>query len=92
MSATAPPTKTGNALLDAALAYAAMGWRVIPLHTPKATPDGVRCDCGQAGCNSVGKHPRTTHGLDDGTTSERRIRRWWELCPHANVGHHRPGR
>jgi KaiC/GvpD/RAD55 family RecA-like ATPase len=86
MSATAPPTKTGNALLDAALAYAAMGWRVIPLHTPKATPDGVRCDCGQAGCNSVGKHPRTTHGLDDGTTSERRIRRWWELCPHANVG------
>jgi putative DNA primase/helicase len=77
------------ALLDAALAYAARGWPVVPLHTPT---EGV-CDCpdtpkrpGGARCPSAGKHPRTQHGKDDASTDEATIRRWWRMWPHANVG------
>lgn len=32
------------------------------------------------------KHPRTRHGLKDGTTDEKRIKRWWQQWPDANVG------
>lgn len=70
--------------LDAALEYAALGWPVVPLHTPT---DGV-CDCPkkEACGDSAGKHPRTIHGLDDATTDEAKIHRWWKIWPHANIG------
>lgn len=69
--------------LDAALSYARLGWPVVPLHTPVA---GV-CDCPKrASCgDSSGKHPRTMHGLDDSSTDEDKIRRWWKMWPTANV-------
>lgn len=83
-----------NARLEAALAYAALGWPVVPLHTPK---DGV-CDCpdvpspdpkkdrkGGVRCPSPGKHPRTIHGLEDATTDVAKITRWWSIWPHANI-------
>lgn len=55
-------------LLDAALAYATRGFRVLPLHHPiqaggRRQPGGVGCSCGDPGCGPVGKHPRTPHGL-----------------------------
>ena len=43
-------------------AYAAAGFRVLPIHT---APDG-RCSCGKADCHSPGKHPRTEHGVATG--------------------------
>ncbi len=60
-------------LLEAALAYAAEGWPVLPLHTPR----GQQCSCGRADCGSVGKHPRTRNGLTDASTDPDTIREWW---------------
>lgn len=71
-----------NPLLGTALAYAEKGWPVLPLHSPV---EGT-CSCGKPDCGSVGKHPRTKHGLKDGTTDSRRIREWWRHWPDANVG------
>lgn len=68
--------------LDAALAYAAAGWRVLPLHT---VTEGV-CSCGKADCHSPGKHPRTRHGVADATTDEATVRAWWEEAPDASIG------
>ena len=71
-----------NALLESALAIAATGWGVLPLHTPV---DGV-CDCRKPDCSSPGKHPRTKNGLSDATTDADQIRKWWGMWPQANIG------
>jgi hypothetical protein len=72
--------------LAAALLYGALGWPVVPLFTPT---DGV-CDCPQSWKDAdkctPGKHPRTRNGLDDASTDEAAIRRWWGMWPHANIG------
>jgi len=78
---TQPNTIRGNALLDAALEYAARGWHVFPCHTP--TSDD--CSCGRD-CGWIGKHPQTINGLKDATTDEATIRRWWKRWPQANIG------
>lgn len=70
-------------LLEAVLRYRSFGWYVMPLHTPT----GGVCDCPKRDkCESPGKHPRTLHGLDDATRDEAKIRRWWGMWPHANIG------
>lgn len=69
-------------MLDYALAYAARGWHVFPLHTPV---DGG-CSCGRDGCKSVGKHPRTLRGVKDATLDGHAIRSWWTQWPDANIG------
>jgi hypothetical protein len=71
-----------HALLTAALAYAARGWRVFPCHTPTAQG----CSCWQADCTNIGKHPRTPNGCKDATTAEAQIRAWWAMWPQANIG------
>jgi KaiC/GvpD/RAD55 family RecA-like ATPase len=68
--------------LKAALAYAARGWLVVPLHTPK---QGV-CSCRKENCSSPGKHPRTEHGLKDGSIDPKQIALWWKKWPDANLG------
>jgi hypothetical protein len=67
----------------AAARYAALGWPVLPLHTPD---HNRRCSCGRADCPTPGKHPRTRHGLCDASTDAARIQAWWVAWPHANVG------
>ncbi|MDA8201338.1 MAG: bifunctional DNA primase/polymerase [Chloroflexi bacterium] len=71
-----------NVPVENALAMAATGWRVIPLHTPI---DGA-CDCHRSDCSSPGKHPRTKNGLSDATTDADQIRKWWGMWPTANIG------
>lgn len=71
-----------STILESALAMAAAGWHVIPLHTPN---DGA-CDCRRPHCSSPGKHPRTTNGLSDATANGDQIRRWWGMWPSANIG------
>ena len=71
-----------NAPGVAALAYAARGWAVLPLHTPLAQG----CSCGQDCGTSAGKHPRTAHGLNEASRDPDRIWRWWRRWPTANVG------
>jgi hypothetical protein len=69
-------------LVSAALAYAARGWLVLPLHTP--LEEGCSCggDCGA----SAGKHPRTRHGLKEASRNLDRIWKWWRRWPDANIG------
>ena len=68
--------------LQTALAYAKRGWLVVPLHNPK---QGV-CSCRKKNCGSPGKHPRTEHGLKDGSKDQKQIWSWWEKWPDANLG------
>ena len=69
-------------LLDAALAYAAEGRAVLPLHT---AAEG-HCSCGRGDCSSPAKHPRVRHGLHEATTRIDQIRHWWTRWPQANIG------
>jgi hypothetical protein len=74
--------------LAAALAYAADGIPVLPLHAPRP---GGGCSCGRTDCDRPGKHPRWHHrlitaGLRDASTDPELLRRWWRTWPDANVG------
>lgn len=71
-----------NDLAQAALDYAAKGWPVIPLHSPRA----CGCSCGRADCAKPGKHPRTAHGYKDASRDPGTIREWWRRWPDANIG------
>ena len=73
-----------NPLLEAALAYASLGWRVFPLHSP-VQDGGCTCGCDDPSCRTAGKHPRTRHGHKDATTDAGTIRQWWATWPDANV-------
>lgn len=69
----------------AAIAYARMGWRVLPIWHVR---DG-RCLCERSNCMSPGKHPvhhLARHGVHDATRDERTLHRWWAEYPEANVG------
>jgi hypothetical protein len=68
--------------LQFALDYAKRGWAVVPLHNPK---QGV-CSCRKKNCSSPGKHPRTEHGLKDGSKDAKQIEAWWEKWPDASLG------
>jgi hypothetical protein len=76
------PADDVRRLMDLAVRYAAHGWPVVPLHTPR--PQG--CSCGERGCGSPGKHPRTRRGLHDATTDPNHVRRLWDRWPDANIG------
>lgn len=68
--------------LSDALAYARRGWLVVPLHNPKQG----KCSCRKAKCGSPGKHPRTEHGLKDGSKDGGQIEQWFSCWPDANLG------
>jgi putative DNA primase/helicase len=74
-------------LLKAALQYAKLGWKVLPLHHI----ENGKCTCnGQKGCKP-GKHPRwhkddLTNGLTNATTEEEQIKKWWDRWKNANIG------
>lgn len=78
----AEKTAISNPVLEAALAYARLGWCVLPLHSMK---DG-RCTCGKDDCTSQGKHPITQNGTKDASSEESQIEQWWYTYPYANVG------
>lgn len=68
--------------LESALGYAALGWRVVPLHTPCS---GV-CDCRKPNCPSTGKHPRITDWVRHASVDAVTVGQWYEQWPEANVG------
>lgn len=72
----------GNGRLEAAVGYAARGWRVLPLHHVHS--NGA-CSCGRA-CGSEGKHPRLSQWQIAATTDANQIRAWWAATPSAGVG------
>lgn len=77
------------AMVEEALALAAHGYSVFPLHT---VADGrCTCGCADSGCHTRGKHPRWArglfeHGCKDASTDPARIRELWQPWPDANVG------
>ena len=75
-------SQNNEAMLMAVLDYLCRGWPVLPIHSVR---DG-RCSCGRGTCPSIGKHPRTAHGLKNATRDEAQIREWWAQWPDANVG------
>ncbi len=75
--------------LEYALAYAAIGWQVFPLWNTK----GGQCRCGDIKCQQSahrrGKHPHARlvkHGMDEATTDEKIICKWWQADPDAGMG------
>jgi len=78
-----PVTNHQDGLLQAALAYAAMGWHVFPVHS--VTDKGF-CTCNNPTCDRQGKHPRTPSGLNDATADPAKIQHWWRTWPDANIG------
>lgn len=80
-----------NALLEAALQYAARGWAVLPLHNIRVIKGERGCTCNnwQECGTSAGKHPRPRetgkqHVL--ASTDPAQINEWWSTWPKANVG------
>jgi hypothetical protein len=68
----------------AAEAYAALGYRVVAMHAPRA--DGA-CSCQQgSGCADPGKHPCLADWPRVASRTPAEVRRWWQRWPLANVG------
>ncbi len=80
-----PPAMKLRSPLEAALAYAELGWAVLPV----AGLSAGECGCGKP-CGSPAKHPVTRHGVHDASSDPVLIREWWRRTPGANVGS-RPG-
>lgn len=68
--------------MKSALAYARLGWSVLPLHD---VTSGA-CSCGKPDCRSAGKHPRIAEWQKLATADESTVAEWVEQYPHANVG------
>jgi Bifunctional DNA primase/polymerase, N-terminal len=78
-----------NALLDAALGYAARGIPVYPVHWPRPGSGGATlvCSCPRGpSCDRPAKHPLVHHGINDATTDPVQLERWWSRWPTANIG------
>jgi hypothetical protein len=78
-----------NALLDAALDYAARGIPVYPAYWPCPAPGGASpgCSCRRgSSCDRPAKHPLVRHGIHDATTDPAQLERWWRRWPQANLG------
>lgn len=90
-AAPAPPADHWQAasLADAAVAYAALGWRIFPVQPLGKLPRFRRahaddeqqraCPGGQV-CGSLG------HGFKDASADPDRIARWWARWPDSNIG------
>lgn len=73
-----------NDLLEAALTYAARGWKVMPLH---GIVDG-KCTCGEdhESDGRAGKHPILSGSFERVATGDAQIiNGWWLKHPNANV-------
>src|SRR5208283_5013770 len=74
--------------LEAALAYAGLGWIILPLNYVR---DDGGCSCGNAPYRTPGKHPLAAlvpRGHLDANCAPEVVRRWWTAYPKANIGVH----
>ena len=70
-------------LPHAAVQYAALGFRVIPLNS---IVDG-RCSCHHGDhCRAIAKHPRVRKWVEKATTNFVQIAEWWRQWPASNIG------
>ena len=68
---------------QAAQAYAALGYPVVPMHT--AQP-GRACSCGDSGCSDPGKHPRLRGWQRLAAADPAVVGEWWRRWADANLG------
>ena len=68
----------------AAEAYAALGYRVVPMHAVRGD-GGCTCPRGTR-CSDPGKHPCLAGWPQAASTTSAEVRRWWQRWPLANVG------
>jgi hypothetical protein len=79
----------GPSILDYALAYAKLGWYVVPVWSVDKNGD---CRCGRPSNeqgHKPGKHPQANlapHGHQDATINEDIIKEWWSTDPDAGIG------
>lgn len=66
-------------LRQAALTFAAHGWRVIP----GACLATDRFDCGRPGCPTMTCHPALEHWEQAACRNSDRIAGWWRYAPHS---------
>lgn len=79
-----------NLTLDySAEQYAALGWKLVPLHGIERG----QCTCGRPECaikpgkpTSAGKHPRLNEWQKHATDDLDQVRAWWRQWPNANIG------
>ncbi len=76
---TAIPSSTCRAEAHACIDR---GSWVFPLHSVR--PDG-HCTCGAVPCADIGKHPRTSHGLDDATLDHDQVNTWFDRWSLLNL-------
>src|SRR3972149_1002269 len=70
-------------VVQQALAYAARGWSVFPVHSIKHG----QCTCSnKSTCSRPGKHPRTEKGLLEATTDYKVIQNWGDTWANSNIG------
>lgn len=90
-------TATKTRMLRAALAYAEMGWYVVPLYEPLFNEVGecIGCTCeawkrkkydADYVCATPGKHPCITDWENEATTDPAKIEGWYRRWPNANIG------
>ena len=79
--------KEAKEVLTSALAYAKLGWPVIPIYGLKTSPDGqFICTCSKgADCESPGKHPITSNGLKAASSDPDIVHSWFDWRPTANL-------
>ena len=75
--------------LDYALAYASLGWAVLPVWS---VDSHGQCRCGRPNTekgHKPGKHPQSNlvpHGHNDATTDPDIIKQWFSTDPDAGIG------
>lgn len=86
MTVSTAPDSAPRTPTEYALAYAHLGFAVVPLNW--ITETGA-CSCGRADCHSAGKHPfapLARNGAHSATKDVERIRSWFETHPRLNIG------
>jgi hypothetical protein len=67
---------------QAAEAYTALGYPVIPMH---AARPGGGCTCADPTCSEAGKHPRLAAWPRLAATHPTTVGGWWRRWPDANL-------
>jgi bifunctional DNA primase/polymerase-like protein len=83
------PTVTNHAALANALAFAARGHAVLPLHSAIERDVKLHCTCGDESCSSPAKHPHAglaRRGLKDATVDQDVARGWFSKVELLNYG------
>lgn len=73
-------------VLVAALAYAAKGWPVFPVHGIDPESGACTCHAAERCIQGPGKHPWTSNGFKSASADEETVRGMFERRPGANVG------